>query len=547
MTHAGFPRVIAACCAHLSQFAVSSTLSVEFNITTICLCMAHDVFISHALRDRGFVVAICKSLQSAQVKCWITERDISTGEDWTEATRTAIASSRLMVLVLSENANAAPHLEREIAHAFYTKRPILPVRITDTPPKRDFLFYLGNVRWVDAFNSSPEQYLQELTGRIGGILHGPIIARDIKRSPRMAEQARKTSQYQDSWMGALGASHYGSLEILKRIAIGTSLLAATGLLWFFYSQMKVGQSSPGGDVQTINSTSGIPANSKIQGPADSSAPKPNYTYTRLGLWVRSNLGSTPSREDRSYVAQSITIPAPSANPTSAPDSDLEQKATDDQEGSEAHDKPSAKPVPAASPSLVDRTAPVVPKPGRTQTDDSSAGSTEPEDPEDTIQGQADVLLPSPSVAPPSALPSAESASPLQAESGGSLNTSPEEQSLRELVLEYIRTMATNDSSTLERLLAGRVNFYGKGVLSFPEIEESMKRYRRQWPIRKCEPKGEPEFLHSSDPDQYEVLQPFDWTVFNGTKQKKGSAILYLRIRKAENGAFHIFHLEQRHL
>ena len=352
--------------------------------------MVHDVFISHALKDREVVVAICKSLESAQVKCWITERDISTGEDWTEATRNAIASSRLMVLVLSENANAAPHLEREIAHAFYTKRPILPVRITDTQPKRDFLFYLGNVHWVDAFNSSPEQYLQELTGRIRGILHGPIISRDIKRPPGMAEQARKTSQYQDSWMGALGASHYGSLEILKRIAIGASLMAAFGLLWFFYSQMKLGQSPSGGDVQTINSTHGTAANSTTQGPANSSAPKSNYTYTRLGLWVPSNPGSTPSREKSSYIAHHTT-PAPSVSPTPAPDSDLEQKAADDREGSVAHDETSVKPVLPTSPSLVDRTALAAAEPGRTQTENSSAGNTESEDPEDTIQGHADVL------------------------------------------------------------------------------------------------------------------------------------------------------------
>ena len=63
----------------------------------------------------------------------------------------------------------------------------------------------------------------------------------------------------------------------------------------------------------------------------------------------------------------------------------------------------------------------------------SAGNSGPEDPEDTIQGDADVLLPSPSVAPPSAEPSAES-TPLQAESGGSLKGSLEEQSLKELVL-----------------------------------------------------------------------------------------------------------------
>jgi hypothetical protein len=515
--------------------------------------MAHEVFISHALRDRAFVAAICKSLESARVKCWIAERDISTGEDWTEATRNAIASSRLMVLVLSENANAAPHIEREIAHAFYIKRPIFPVRITDTPPNRDFLFYLGNVRWFDAFNSSPEQYLEELTGSIRGILRGPSSSREIKRPPRIPEEVGKRSQYQDSWRGALRASHYGFLQILKRIAIGSSPLAAIGLLWLLYSRMKLGQSQADGDVQRIDSTRGLAANSTARTPADSSTSKPVYTYSRLGLWVPSNVGSTPSREDRSSVAQSVTTPTPtstpSASPTPSPDSNLEQKAPDDQARSVTHDETRAKSVPPTSPSIVDRTTQATAEPGRTQTDESSAGKTAAEDPEDTIQGQADVPLPSPSVAPPSAVASAE-LTPLQAERGGSLKDSPEKQSIRELVLEYLRTMASNDSSTQGRLLAGRVNFYGKGILSFPEIEESMERYRHQWPIRKWEPKGEPEFpntLHSSDPDQFEVLQPFDWTVANGTKQKKGSAILYLRIRKAENGAFHIFHLEQRHL
>ena len=512
--------------------------------------MAHEVFISHALRDRAFVAAICKCLESAQVKCWIAERDISTGEDWTEATQNAIACSRLMVLVLSENANAAPHIEREIAHAFYIKRPIFPVRITDTPPKRDFLFYLGNVRWFDAFNSPPEQYLEELTGSIRGILRSPSSSREIK-APRTFEEVGKRSQYQDSWRGALRASHYGFLEVLKRIAIGSSLLAAIGLLWLLYSRMKLGQSPADGDVQTIDSTRGFAANSTARTPADSSTSKPAYTYSRLGLWVPSNVGSTPSREDRSSVAQSVTPPTstPSASPTPSPDSNLEHKAAVDQAMSVAHDETRAKSVPLTSSSIVDRTAQATAEPGRTQTDESSAGKTEAQVPEDTIQGQADVPLPSPSVAPPSAVASAES-TPLQAESGGSLKDSPEEQSIRELVLEYLRTMASSDSSTQGRLLAGRVNFYGKGVLSFPEIEESMERYRHQWPIRKWEPKGEPEFpntLHSSDPDQFEVLQHFDWTVANGTKQKKGSAILYLRIRKAENGAFHIFHLEQRHL
>src|SRR5271165_3354395 len=125
--------------------------------------MAHEVFISHAHKDKGIAHAICQKLESARVRCWLTERDISAGDDWTEATRKAIGSSRVMVLVLSENANAAAHIEREIAHAFYTGRIIVSLRLTNAPPRRDFLFYLGSVRCFDAFGLPAERQLEALT------------------------------------------------------------------------------------------------------------------------------------------------------------------------------------------------------------------------------------------------------------------------------------------------------------------------------------------------------------------------------------------------
>ena len=121
--------------------------------------MTHDVFIGHARKDKSIVDVICEKLESAGVRCWIAARDISASEDWTAATRKAIGSSRVMILVLSENANAAPHIEREIAHAFYTGRIIIPLRLADTLPRRDFLFYLGNVRWFNAFSPHAEQHL----------------------------------------------------------------------------------------------------------------------------------------------------------------------------------------------------------------------------------------------------------------------------------------------------------------------------------------------------------------------------------------------------
>jgi hypothetical protein len=201
--------------------------------------------------------------------------------------------------------------------------------------------------------------------------------------------------------------------------------------------------------------------------------------------------------------QSITAPTPPAGTLPSPHPTVDQNAADAREGSVVRDQTRVEPA---------------------QT--------------------ADVPQPSPSLGAPAELVSPET------RSGGSSKGLSDEQSLKELVLEYFRAVAADDDSAQERLFAGRVSFFGKGVLSIPEIEASMERYRRDWPNRKWEPKGEPKFsnvLHSSDPNVYEVLQSFDWTLANGSQHKQGSAILYLRFRKAENGAFHIFHLEQRHL
>src|ERR1700719_4238525 len=189
--------------------------------------MAHDVFISHAHKDKGIADVICKKLESSRVRCWIAERDISAGEDWTETTRKAIGTSRVMVLVLSENANAARHIEREIAHAFYTRRIIIPLRLTRTLPKRDFLFYLGNVRWIDAFSLPAEQHLEALTATINGMVHPPTVTREA--APAHAVLKTRGTLNFTNWMGALQASHYRTLEILKRVAIGTSLFAVVWL------------------------------------------------------------------------------------------------------------------------------------------------------------------------------------------------------------------------------------------------------------------------------------------------------------------------------
>ncbi len=148
--------------------------------------------------------------------------------------------------------------------------------------------------------------------------------------------------------------------------------------------------------------------------------------------------------------------------------------------------------------------------------------------------QRTAALPQPSQSQPA------SAKPPHVEARGGKITegTADEAAVKRFVLDYIRTIASDDVSTQERFFAQRVNFYGEGVLPLQRVQASNERYRREWPSRDWQPQGEPEILHASS-KQYEVLQPFTWKVSNGTKHAEGSATLYLRIWKNTGGEFQI--------
>jgi TIR domain len=278
--------------------------------------MAHDVFISHAHKDKGIANAICAKLESAQVRCWIADRDIAVGEDWTEVTRNAIESSRLMVLVLSENANVAPHIEREIAHAFYTGRTIMPLRVTNTLPRRDFLFYLGNIRCFDAFNPPAEQHLEAFTESIHGMMRGSTATADPV-PPRQAIKRTVPIHSSNSWIGALQASHYQTLERLKRGAIAGSLLAI-GLLFYFAPWQTKQEVLPASEETQARYSRPDPAPDLPPPPAGTaSAAKSAYVYSRFGLWVAPNTGPKTSDlpEPQKPLSTSTVLQAANAPPS----------------------------------------------------------------------------------------------------------------------------------------------------------------------------------------------------------------------------------------
>ena len=545
--------------------------------------MAHDVFISHAHKDIEIAKAICRKLELIRIRCWIAQRDITAGDDWTVATRKAIGSSRVLLVLLSDNANAATHIEREIAQAFYSRLPILPVRLSEAPLKRDFLFYLSDVRCFEASKLPEEQYLDPLIASVKTMVQNSAPASNVLPSRTPPAHTNLTG-FSDSWFGAVQASHYRTLDIVKKLSITVIVLSVVWVFWYIYSAEKSdGPSADDGQhaARPVFVPSPDPA---PQAAVEASPSKPEYTYSRLGLWVASKNAATPAAQERdpsAPVAESTPIvkstptrestPLPGVTPsadtrplvqsTPAAESTPSPGATPSVDtrplvqSTPAESTPVAEATPSVDTHPSAESTPVVEATPSTDTrplvESTPAAESNPL-PEASPSADSRPLVESTPAA--ESTPRAQSTGAVKsgeraAEVGDGFKPSSEEQSLKELVLDYLRTVASDDDSAQERFFAWRVNFYGKGLLPISGVRASMDRYRQEWPVRDWEPEGEPEFpgvLHPTHPELYEVLQPFSWTVANGSRRKTGRATLYVRIRRDDKGLLHIIHLELRH-
>lgn len=128
--------------------------------------MAHDVFISHSVKDKATADAVCGMLESNGIRCWIAPRDVLPSMEWGEAIIDAIEQCRIMVLVFTANANASPQIRREVERAVNRGVAILPLRMEDVLPGKSLEYFIGNVHWLDALTPPFEAHLNSLAGTI---------------------------------------------------------------------------------------------------------------------------------------------------------------------------------------------------------------------------------------------------------------------------------------------------------------------------------------------------------------------------------------------
>jgi CRP-like cAMP-binding protein len=130
-----------------------------------------DVFISYAHQDKSTADLVCRTLEDHAVKCWIAPRDILPGMSWSEAIIEGIEESHIVLLIFSEAANESPQVCREIERAVHKGVAVLPLRVENVAPDKEFEYFLGAVHWLDAWEPSVETHLPHLIETVTTMLN----------------------------------------------------------------------------------------------------------------------------------------------------------------------------------------------------------------------------------------------------------------------------------------------------------------------------------------------------------------------------------------
>jgi TolB-like protein/tetratricopeptide (TPR) repeat protein len=127
-----------------------------------------EVFISYASADLGVANRVCSFLESQGVACWIAPRNVRPGDLYADAIVQGINASRLLVVILSQNAASSGHVLREVERAAAKNRPLISVRVGPVvlPPALEY--FLSASHWLEVTDGHVERVLPTLLEAVRG-------------------------------------------------------------------------------------------------------------------------------------------------------------------------------------------------------------------------------------------------------------------------------------------------------------------------------------------------------------------------------------------
>lgn len=180
----------------------------------------HEVFVSYSHRDKPVADAVVSRLEQAGIRCWIAPRDVLPGRVWGKAIVDAIETTRLMVVVLSSEANESRQVIREVERAVAHDVVVIPFRIELFQPTGAMSYYLSSEHWLDAMTAPLDAHIARLVDVAGTLLGIPRSAAPPPPPPAPGGAA----------VPAVGARSPRTWWVAGAAAVGLLIAAVAGML-----------------------------------------------------------------------------------------------------------------------------------------------------------------------------------------------------------------------------------------------------------------------------------------------------------------------------
>ena len=105
--------------------------------------MSGHAFVSYSRADEAYADRFVRALRDRGANVWI-DREMPGGEAWIPELERRISTARLLIVIMTPDANASKWVQREINEAERQNKAILPLLLKGEP-----WFRLSDSQWVD--------------------------------------------------------------------------------------------------------------------------------------------------------------------------------------------------------------------------------------------------------------------------------------------------------------------------------------------------------------------------------------------------------------
>ncbi|MBE6819584.1 MAG: toll/interleukin-1 receptor domain-containing protein [Ruminococcaceae bacterium] len=149
------------------------------------------VFISYSSEDTEQANWVKSTLESNGIPCWIANKSIHGGKNFSNEIPNAINGCSAFVIVLTKNSQESEWVQDEILEAREAKKRILPFVLDDTPLNKSFGFIFKTIQMYNAI-TDPEKEIENLIRDIQEEFNVPTAKVKVKnKAPKNKSNKKK--------------------------------------------------------------------------------------------------------------------------------------------------------------------------------------------------------------------------------------------------------------------------------------------------------------------------------------------------------------------